>query len=58
MTTRSRLPISQDMPRELTQFLDNLDRKQQAAGRVTQLTATASLADVIAKLNELIASQA
>lgn len=57
MTARSRLPTTQDMSREMVAFLDNLDRKQSTLSQVSQLSTSATLADVIAKINELIASQ-
>lgn len=57
MTARSRLPATQDMPREMVAFLDNLDKKQQAMSQLAQLDTGATLADVIAKVNAIISSQ-
>ena len=56
MTARSRLPAT-DAPREMVAFLDNLDRKQIALRDIAQLSGSATLADVITKINEILSSQ-
>jgi len=57
MSTSSRLPLTTDMSRAMLAFLDNLDRKQLALSQTNKLDTSAALADVIAKINEIITAQ-
>lgn len=54
MTIRSRVPDIPEMPADLGRFLDGIDRRQLRLSNVENLADTATLADVIAKINEML----
>lgn len=56
MSAQSRVP-NIELDAELRTFLDAVDRRQLRLGQVTPLAVTATLADVIAKINEMIVTQ-
>jgi hypothetical protein len=56
MTTRSRLPSMPDAPREVVQFLDAIDRRQLTVSQIEDLSGSALLADVINKVNAILAA--
>jgi|CXWK01.1.fsa_nt_gi hypothetical protein len=52
--TYSRVPQDNSRPEADTQFLDSIDRRQLALGQITLLSDSATLADVIEKINAII----
>lgn len=56
MTIRySRVPQSDDRSEADTQFLDGIDRRHLAVGQLADLSDSATNAEIIDKINELIA---
>lgn len=56
MTTASRVPPIKNIERAHFQFLDAVDRRQQQLANLADLSGTASTADIIAKINEILDS--
>lgn len=52
--TYSRVPQDNSRPEADTQFFDSIDRRQLALGQITLLSDSATLADVIEKINAII----
>lgn len=57
MTTRSRLPaMPADADPSMVQFLDGMDRRQLSVSQLTDLDTAATLAEAVAKINEILAA--
>jgi hypothetical protein len=56
MTGRSRVPSMPGAPREIVQFFDAIDRRQLAVSQLEDLSGAASTADIIAKINAILAA--
>lgn len=57
MSVKSRVPDVPDMDQNLARFLDAVDRRQLRAANLENLEGSATLADVISKLNALLETQ-
>jgi hypothetical protein len=56
MSTKSRVPPWDGLTRDQTQFLDSIDRRQLTLSQIEDLGGGASSGDIIAKINEILAS--
>ncbi len=56
MTTKSRVPDIPGIDRAHLQFLDAIDRRQLTVSQLEDLDGGASSADIIAKLNAILAA--
>lgn len=57
MTLRSRVPSDLNDERAMRAMYDAMDKRQMALGEVADLDSSATLADAIAKINEMLATQ-
>lgn len=57
MSRQSRVPDLPDENPELLRFLDTMDRRQNAMGQIEDVPGGATLPDVIAALNAILATQ-
>jgi len=57
MSRKSRVPDDMKDDDAMRQFLDATDRRQVAMGQIDDLSGGATLADVIAKVNAILATQ-
>ena len=54
---KSRVPDKLDDERAMTSFLDSVDRRQLALSEIADLAGGATLAEVITKINAMLATQ-